>query len=147
MQAFPGAIFDCNLEDMRIVGGLFTWCNSHTKECLDKGLASPVGMMLSLFLVSFIWHQVSSIIFPYCWKSELNHRPWIDAMSISFWRNLVISSILSLGCWSRSQPQLGSPMLQLCCRIKDTCSQLLEWDKAVFSRRKVELEETRLLLQ
>lgn len=49
-----------------------------------------------------------------------------------------------------SQPQMGSPMLQLCRRIKDTGSHLLEWDRAVFSRQKEELEEsqeTRLLLQ
>ncbi|KAK9943100.1 hypothetical protein M0R45_008719 [Rubus argutus] len=46
-----------------------------------------------------------------------------------------------------SQPQMGSPMLQLCRRIKDTGSYLLEWERAVFNRRKEELDETRLLLQ
>lgn len=40
MQAFRGAISDCNLEDMGAVGGPFTWCNSNTKERLDRGLAS-----------------------------------------------------------------------------------------------------------
>lgn len=41
------------------------------------------------------------------------------------------------------QPQLGSPMLQVCRKIKDTGAQLLSWDRAVFGHRKEEFETTR----
>lgn len=35
MQAFRTVICDCNLEDLGVVGGNFTWSNSCTKQCLD----------------------------------------------------------------------------------------------------------------
>lgn len=40
IYAFLDAISDCNLDDLGAVGGPFTWCNSHTKERLVRGLAS-----------------------------------------------------------------------------------------------------------
>ncbi|KAK9911817.1 hypothetical protein M0R45_035706 [Rubus argutus] len=149
MQAFRGAISDCNLEDLRAVGGPFTWCNSLTKERLDRGLASPAWR--AAFSFSRVVHLAPS-------KSD--HIPLllevrVEPQTLNRRRRLfrfeeIWSSHSSFPqvvdqVWS--QPQLGSPMLQLYRRIKDTRSHLLEWDREVFGRRKVELEETRLLLQ
>ncbi|XP_062013785.1 uncharacterized protein LOC133730151 [Rosa rugosa] len=47
MQAFRQALSDCNLKDMGAAGGLFTWCDSNTKERFlsqsGGGLGIPYG--------------------------------------------------------------------------------------------------------
>ena len=58
-------------------------------------------------------------------------------------RMLIFSQILQQG-WS--SPQVGSPMVQICRRIRDIGKHLLNWDRIVFRRRKLEMEEVQKAL-
>ncbi|KAL6218260.1 hypothetical protein ACLB2K_011475 [Fragaria x ananassa] len=44
-------------------------------------------------------------------------------------------------------PQSGSPVVQVCCKIRDSGSHFLNWDYTVFQARRKELENVRLTLQ
>ncbi|KAK9932945.1 hypothetical protein M0R45_020164 [Rubus argutus] len=149
LQAFRSAISDCNLEDMGAVGGSFTWCNSSTQERLDRGLASPAWR--DVFSFSRVVHLAPSRSDHVPLMLEVRTEPCVvfprrrRFRFEEMWTNHSMFSQVMEQSWT--QPQMGNPLLQVCQRIKDTGSTLLEWDRAVFSSRKADLELTRQQLQ
>lgn len=148
MQAFRADLSDCNLEDLGAAGGVFTWSNSLTKERLDRGVASQSWR--EAYSYSRVVHLAPSKSDHIPLLMEIRSEPVTLTrrrrrfLFEEIWSSHAQFPHVVEEAWTH--PQLGSPMLQLCRKIKDTCAQLLTWDMAVFGSRKQELEETRSLL-
>ncbi|KAK9942992.1 hypothetical protein M0R45_008624 [Rubus argutus] len=113
MQAFRIVISDCNLEDLGAVGGNFTWSNSCTKECLDRGLASQAWQ--EAFSFSRVVHLAPSRLDHIPLLLEIYSEPAVNYRSRRCFRFEEIWASHSLfpqvveAAWAH--PQLGKPML------------------------------------
>ncbi|KAL6205813.1 hypothetical protein ACLB2K_023065 [Fragaria x ananassa] len=122
---------NCNLDDIGVVGGWFTWSNSNTKERLDRGVCTPAWLM------SFSHSQVRALP-----PNRSYHVPLLlevrkDRLVCDqekrpyrfeeIWCSDPDFPRILERAWT--PPQAGSPMVQLCRKIKDSGKSLLQWDR------------------
>ncbi|XP_062028440.1 uncharacterized protein LOC133744325 [Rosa rugosa] len=153
MNAFRQALLDYNLADLGAAGGPFTWSDAHTKERLDRVVGSlkwqgTFGFSRVVNLPPSRSNHVPMLL-EVRTEQIVHHRGRRRFRFEEMWCSHESFTQVVEEAWA--VPQNGSPIVQVCRKIKDTGKTLLDWDITTFNSRREELDSVRcrldLLLQ
>ncbi|XP_024155881.1 uncharacterized protein LOC112163846 [Rosa chinensis] len=141
MNAFRQALLDCNLADLGVASGPFRWSDAHTKERLDRVVGSSewqgaFGFSRVVNLPPSISNDVPMLL-EVRTEQIVHHRGRRQFRFEEMWCSHEAFTQVVEEAWT--EPQNGSPIVQVCRKIKDTGKALLDWDITTFKSRREEL--------